>query len=436
MQATATESQVKLDESQVEQMIREIGDILAILQQQKVLTYEIPQFVSLLERPFDRIEFKHLEVHEVHRFISLVRSSSKALRYLSIHLSHDAATRLVARRDRIMGAPSLPETWKLRTRASDEHNSVVCLEIERRLDTPENMLLCLVLLSIVLYCDSFLRENGIATTRESSDDTLLSELRSIRRFANTLLSRKSLRDLLPVAVARVGELKILFRAMIDRVRTGRIHPAYAALYRLFYQWRYFIWVVSSPPEDLQRSLREYFLFDLQDPDKLYECWVFYRVLRTLAAEFDLEFKEITRGSEGVATFVSKRDPRLTVVYQRSCGTSYVGPDGREVRAVPDIVVMRNNRAVLILDAKNSECAPPQYLDQMHWYLSARECQCSMGVLIHSVAPSGTWSRYTRNGSTVIYTHLTPQHGPEMVKEEEQNERNLARTVELISERVR
>jgi hypothetical protein len=35
-----------------------------------------------------------------------------------------------------MGAPSLPETWKLRSRASDEDNSVVCLEIERRLDTP------------------------------------------------------------------------------------------------------------------------------------------------------------------------------------------------------------------------------------------------------------------------------------------------------------
>ena len=105
------------------------------------------------------------------------------------------------------------------------------------------------------------------------------------------------------------------------------------------------------------------------------------------------------------------------------------------RAGLRLLVERNGRTVLVLDAKNAEYKAPQYLDQMHWYLTARECQCTVGVLIHSVAPSGTWSRYTRNGSTVIYTHLTPQHGPGTVEEEQRNGRILSRIVDLISEQI-
>jgi hypothetical protein len=290
---------------------------------------------------------------------------------------------------------------------------------------------------MALYCDSYLKVDGITGPGERLDDNLLSNLRSIRHFANTLLKTKTLRDMLPTAVADLGNLKRLFEDMLIRIRAGRISRVYASLYRLFHDWRYYVWVASAPPQTLQRNLWQYFLFDLKGEDridKLYECWVFYRVLRTFCEEFDLTMKEIERGESGVATFVSKTDPKLKVAYQRIVRWGWEDSTGKQRVVIPDIIVTRDEKALLIVDAKNRDYYPGSCLHQMERYLGAEGCRCDKGVLVFSSAPTATWTYDARGTRRVIYTHLTPALAP-TTGEEQCNQTNLSKIVGLVKQEL-
>ncbi len=56
---------------------------------------------------------------------------------------------------------------------------------------------------------------------------------------------------------------------------------------------------SNNPELIEHSLRYYF-FTMKDKDKmnrLYECWVFYKILDIISDLFKIKFKEVTKYNE-------------------------------------------------------------------------------------------------------------------------------------------
>ena len=73
----------------------------------------------------------------------------------------------------------------------------------------------------------------------------------------------------------------------------------------------------------QRLLREYFLFQLKDLNKLYECCVFLRILQGFAREFDLSLREVQRDSTRAVTFTFKQDPKLKIVYHKQSTTGWL-----------------------------------------------------------------------------------------------------------------
>jgi hypothetical protein len=100
-----------------------------------------------------------------------------ALTYLSRNLSFENTTREVERDDRIMGAVNYRKTVVLRKQRPNS-GIAVCTEIHRRNETPENLLLALVLFSIMLYCDKYLKLSGLIEWIDRIDPTIR-ELQSI-----------------------------------------------------------------------------------------------------------------------------------------------------------------------------------------------------------------------------------------------------------------
>jgi hypothetical protein len=102
-----------------------------------------------------------------------------------------------------MGAVNYGKTIALRRRNPTLSNSVICSEIHRSYDTPENRLLALILFSITMYCDKYLRlEKDLIETNNRRIDSTIKELQKIRAYVSSLLSIKIIRQILPFAIRR------------------------------------------------------------------------------------------------------------------------------------------------------------------------------------------------------------------------------------------
>ena len=152
----AFESNVKFTDEQVEAMCEGIGDILGRLKIKNVFDLEKEKPIILLDRSMSHIEFRKTELLEVHRFVALVKKHMSALIHLVRNSSFTNVTREIEREDRIMGAINYKQTMQIRQRDLQNRNKVVCTELLRRHNTPENMLLAQILFSISIYCDKYI----------------------------------------------------------------------------------------------------------------------------------------------------------------------------------------------------------------------------------------------------------------------------------------
>jgi uncharacterized protein YlzI (FlbEa/FlbD family) len=398
----------KFSDLQIELMVSEIAEILEKLRKNSVYDFDKEKSILLLDREATRIELKKTELMEVKRFVALVKLHMPALTYLTKKMQFVNVTEENEREDRIMGAINYSKTIRLRQRNAFAKDKAVCLEIHRGFTTPENKLLALVISSIAAYCNKYILRDGNLESGSKIDKPTLLTLKRIRLYVDSLLVTKDIKKILPYVIGSTqdNEYHHLFGDMICRVRLGKIPSYFANVFNLFYEWRYFRWVVSiSDTKSMEHMLRYYF-YNVKKPSMLYECWVFYKILDIMIDYFKVKFKE-TRSSE--TTFMSE-DGSIKMIYQKRYKTIWFDEDGNPIEEIPDIVIQSRNGSSIVVDAKNAEYSSKShnpYRRQIVSYID--HANAKYGILIFSDGDTKLWKDLkTQDGRLrAIWTVLSP-----------------------------
>ncbi len=387
-------SGVSFEDDEVEIMIIDLRDILDRLKEKSVLDFSEANPIMLLDRNNTRLQFKTTEIREIKRFIYLVKASSPLLRYLTRNPTSITKIEPVIRSDRVMGSINIQKTLAV-NRHRLNLSKVVCNEIHKTLDTPENFILAQILFSILVCCNRYISRSGILSSGGHLSNTSLDDLNSIRSYTINLLSTNAIKRLLPTAIDNINNFENLFKLMIDRIYLGKTSRYFAGIYNVLHRWKYFVWISSTDRNPIENTLRYHF-FDLDNPDQLYECWVFYKILDLLTDIFDLKLSE-TNFSKGVATFRSS-DNSIEVTYQGSYETGWTNNE-KPVYDRPDIVIRFNKFTILILDAKNSIIPVGNryhYRRQMDSYINSLGVdKTKYAILIFSFGREENWKRISR-----------------------------------------
>jgi hypothetical protein len=411
---------------QVDLMITEIADILGRLRENSVYDFDKEKAILLLDKDATRIEFRKTELMELKRFIALVKQHMKALTYLTRRMQFVNTIQEREREDRIMGAINYGKTIQLRQRDALSNDKAICSEIHKSFDTPENRLLVLVLSSIVAFCDKYLAKNGDLESGTRIDVHTLSTLQLIQQYTINLLATKSIKLILPYVLGSQQDYHNLFKLMMKRVYQGKIPKYFANILKLFYEWRYFRWVTSKNTELLEHMLKYYF-FNAKNPNLLYECWVFYKILDIMVDNFKVKFKESGRSE---TTFISD-DGFIKVIYQRRYKAKWF-KKGEVIYEIPDIVIEFTNgsRLTVVVDAKNAEYSPDKhnpYRRQIDDYMGYANAQ--FGVLIFSRGDRDLWDDLTTEaGHISSWATLTPS----MTGVKDTTNKNLEKLIDQIN----
>ena len=368
--SNAFKSKVRFTEEQVEAMITDLKDLLGRLREKQVFDFSKEKGIKLLDNNNTLIEFKRTELTEVKRFISLVKASSFLLLYLARNPSSITKIEEIERSDRIMGSINIRKTMQNNRFANQKPKIVICNEIHKSIDTPENIILAQILFAILVYCNRYLSSKSILKSGAKLDVPTLESLAFIRNFVTNLLATKSIKAILPLAIDNMNNFDSFFKLMIDRIYLGKVPKNFVGIYTIFYQWKYYVWVSSREYELVKNTLRYYF-YNLKNLNLLYESWVFYKILDLFTGIFDLRLAE-TSHSNGVATFRS-HDGSISITYQRTYESGWIDSQGPIIYDKPDIVIEFNNLITLILDAKNSIITPTNpypYRRQMDDYIAS------------------------------------------------------------------
>lgn len=400
------ETNNQFSDLQIDLMITEIADILQKLRNNSVYDFDKEKAILLLDRDSTRIEFEKTELMEVKRFVALVKQHMEALTYLTRKMQFVNTIQDREREDRIMGAISYSKTIKLRQRDLLSKDKAICLEIHKSSDTPENRLLALVLSSIVAYCNKYLVKNGELESGNRIGRPTLDNLKLIQQYTINLLATRSIKQIMPYVGDSLQSYHSLFNLMMNRVYLGKIPNYFANILKLFYEWRYFRWVTSKDTELLEHMLRYHF-FNVQNPNLLYECWVFYKILDVMVDNFNVKFKE----SRKAETTFSSNEGSIKVIYQRRYKAKWF-KKGEALDEVPDIVIEFRTGSTLftvVVDAKNTEYSSDKnypYRRQIDDYMGYANSR--FGVLIFSRGNEGLWDDLTtEEGNTSSWITLIP-----------------------------
>ena len=429
MSSTKFQSRTKFSNLQIELMVSEIAEILEKLRKNSVFDFDKEKSILLLDREATRIELKKTELMEVKRFVALVKLHMHALTYLTKKMQFVNVTEENEHEDRIMGAISYSKTIQLRQRNALAKDKAVCLEIHRSFITPENKLLALVLSSIAAYCDKhIIRDGNLESGGKIGRPTLLT-LKYIRQYVGNLLVTNDIKRILPYVIGFTpdNDYYHLFAEMIYRIRLGRIPSYFVNVFNLFYEWRYFRWVVSTNDTKIIEHMLRYYFFNVEKLSMLYECWVFYKILNMMVDYFGVKFKESTSSE---TTFMSE-DGSIKMIYQKRYKTIWFDENGNPLEEIPDIIIQARNGTSIVVDAKNAEYnseSHSPYWRQIASYMD--HAGAKYGILIFSNGDAKLWKDLKTHDESLraIWTVLSPS---ETGDKNATNDRNLERLVHLV-----
>lgn len=409
-------------------MSYEIGEILGKLKEKEVFDLKDKIPIILIDRGSSPVEFDKNIILEVKRFTSLISNHLHALTYLARNPSFENITEEVERNDRIMGAINYGKTISLRKR-NPSSNIIVCSEIHRSYDTPENRLLVLILFSIMMYCNKYLRLEGdlVETTNRRFDPTI-EELQRIRSYVSTLVSIRTIRQILPLAIESADGLDDLFNKMLKRIEQGKTPKYFAKVFSLYHKWKHFI-MVSSNDEEIAKNVLQYHFMNLTDLNDLYECWIFCKILYAIAQTHNLKFREI-HSSKGLVDFRAD-DGSFHIIYQARYDSGWRDQD-KTIEDVPDIAIEFKNGITLIIDAKNSRHTKDSRpnLDQMRLYMKILNAR--YGIFVHSESENpNLWKEVASElgSQRIIWTSIVPD-SPGLSSIE-----NFERTIKMIKDNL-
>lgn len=389
-------------------MSQEIGEILAKLKEKEVFDLKDRVPMILIDRSESRVDFSKTPVLEVKRFVSLINHHLAALTYLSRNPTFENLTQDIGRSDRVMGAINYGKTLEHRIRNHTEENIIFCSEIIRSYNTPENMILAIVLFSTMIYCDKYMKlDQVLIKTINSRFDPTIAELQKIRTFVSNLLSIKIMRQILPQSLDSANNLDLLLTKMRVRIQQGKIPEHYTKVLQLFKMWRHSVFV-SKKEEEIAKDVLQYHFMSLTDPNDLYECWLFCKILYSISLKYDIKFKESNSSIEPIR--FKATNGSFHILYQPRFQTEWID-QGRSIEDKPDILIEFRNGNSIIIDAKNSyykTITPRPYFSQMRSYMKTLNAQ--YGIFIHSASEDpNLWREVYSNtsGQKIIWTTANP-----------------------------
>lgn len=427
------QSRVDFHPEEIEFMITDLKDLLSRLQEKNVIDFKKEKAIMLLDKKGTKIEFKKTEISELKRFISLIEESFPLFTYLVRNPSSLTVTKEVQRSDRIMGSINLQKTFAIHLRYPDQKNIVICNEIHKTPHTPENYILTQILFSINIICNRYLSKGGKRDSNTVIGEPTLKNLENIQNSTIDLLSSKIIKDILPYAISNISSYESNLEIIVQKIIQEILPRYYIGLVNILRKWKYFVWISNNNPELIEHSLRYYF-FTIKDKDKmnkLYECWVFYKILDCISDLFKIKFRELTKYNE--ITFEAFSGKIKNIIYQKKYETGWTYIDGLPILDRPDIVITFINNKVVIIDAKNSDLnnsTGPSYRHQMESYIqSAGIEKANYGIFLFSKGDRNSWKEIKRNNQKIIWMSLIPNTNVS----EELNENTIHELINLIKE---
>ena len=227
---------------------------------------------------------------------------------------------------------------------------------------------------------------------------------TIQMYVSKILATRIIKQIVPSAIESTYKLNELLQLTLTRLYNQKIPKKFANIIKLFYYWKYFIWLTYNEKE-IAKDVLYYHFMNLDNTNDLYECWVFTKILYEISKK-NVKLKQI-RASKGLVTFITLDNSKDNL-------SGYLC-DALEIqrqisRRYSDIVIEKNDGTCFVLDAKNSYYSPKNLtpnLHQMRSYLSTTNS--NYGIFIHSNSqdPKFWEDIFTDKGQKIIWTSLIP-----------------------------
>jgi hypothetical protein len=264
--------------------------------------------------------------------------------YLLNNLSWDDETLHVELSDRILGFVSVEKTF--RVRMTHGNKNVVCAIIGKDAFTPENLLLSSVLLGVNILSNRY-REEGKAGLIDHFTAMHEESLTRITDYSALLLKDRLAGRLLNYYLSNHEGIEALLRKIGQRLNGGKLVDKYYPLLQFVKESKASNWKLSEHLNNLRRALSAY--FDNISEERLYEMWIFFRILGLLSPVTQIGDKVFaTDGGD------------FSVEYQKGAGIGWTSKkydiDEKEIAAinvkrVPDITISKRGKDKMVVDAK-------------------------------------------------------------------------------------
>ena len=93
----------------------------------------------------------------------------------------------------------------MRQRIGD--HSIICSEIHKNFNTPENIFLVIILLSIVFYCTKYIKLEGLVESNRLN--LTIHELMTIQMYVSKILATRIIKQIVPSAIESTYKLNEL-----------------------------------------------------------------------------------------------------------------------------------------------------------------------------------------------------------------------------------
>ena len=365
------------------EIIKEIKRDLYNLIRRYCKSYRISDFrYDLFLHNSTRIEYTKLEIVEIERLISIVYRYWSLFPYLISNLSYFEEGKSVELKDRIVGSIDFGKT--IREKINQQSNSlVVCTINNRNMYTPENILLGSFILGINLLANKFLK----AGIEDQIDEFKIEHkliLQKIIDYMQFLLMDRFLKKLVDYYLLNYNSNEKIIAQVEQRINQRKLPNRYFNLIRFLRDWKNLNWILNERILFYKDALIPY--LDSIDNDKLYEMWIFYKVISI--------FEPIYQKKNNHNIFLNQRT-KISIEYHREkmIGWSLKKNDdfSYHVRRYPDIVISKNGIDVCIIDAKcmhyseiedgKQEPGPDRNIvNQMIIYMDYDK-KCDLGVVL-------------------------------------------------------
>jgi hypothetical protein len=280
-----------------------------------------------------KIEFYKLEQEQIDRFLDIVKKYGKIFVHLIQNLKSESVIQRIET-DHVIGGIDFQMTRSIR---QSGNNNVVCISYTKNLFTPENILLGAVILGIGALAEQF-KGRRDEWDEKGTDDFRMSKLDKVSTFAHFLQKDRYVTKLIMNYYKNYNGIEMLLQKVVNRMNYGKIERNYLKLVKFLQIWKYWNKILSND-DGFSIELRT--VLDSLAEDKLYELWLFYKILES--------YGQIQKMKQKKRKIFENGEYEIEFQWSKTIGWKKLG--GGEVYRIPDILIRKNKKVLAIIDAK-------------------------------------------------------------------------------------